>query len=865
MPTFSNSPILPERRDTAVLPDAAKASDEVEAQAVPASPDTESGAAPTAEPVPLEESAPLAEEASSAPAAEDASVRAEAVPPAAPSRPAIRASRDDNVLLRNFGKAQPASLERLNADFGLKLNEGRFLRLRDLFAHTLRRDPTAGELRLLDALDRARSGDPSREAVGELYTDSPLIAETWADMMAKHASLRAPRGFARAAGNVPMLPCTFEGALSLVSRYLNRTGMCLPVTDGGKNAQGRIAVLSAPWQEAEALAMGYTPCFRAAVGDGSRSVWIRRYGALPVIPEKPGDFLLCLRRAAPHTVAALIDGERQKTRPALGEIRAVAGRGVLGTVLSLCTGAELYPHRLLRVERSTPGGRIEADALCARPTVSLDGASDYILRVPLKRMKEMTAALQALSADAIVIGQVHSGDKTVIRMRNRMGTGDVIAAELPSALLRGYPRTGLHRRRAEARDGESPDGLSVYSPAVARYTSPHAPESGLAPNGNETVALTRLEGQVAPVPEAGLLLSSFAVTVTEAGRGYHAAMETASRAVGSLVNAGISPADVRLAISVVSRDGVYAPGDLTVEVLCGLYRFTASNSIPAEDPAMTVTPPSDVETPSVSVTVTAWARHRELCERLTAETQALRYAESAPVSKEAPSFTLPVLRRSCEPSLRALAALLKSSGKAAAVMQPIAMKTVETEVAAEDTVPAEDTPEAPRTVKELRRVPDPDSTARLAERLGQWTLPVFAMSEEDARILLSEPVILTALEHRSEMGYPTVALNGACSAFAEKGLLPAALSAIESLPSEGQEVVAVCASTGKTVTRMSRADLLIPAEASDAPALVTLTLPDGRTVSDGFTGRDGKVLGLLNGLDDASVSLLFRHTFENDL
>ncbi len=895
MPTFSNSPIPTERPEAPVVPEAHAPT------AAPAAPISEDGTASPAAPA---ASAPTA---SPAPAEEPAPAPGTVPPPSAPPRPAIRASRDDNVVLRNFGKAQPASLERLNADFGLKLNEGSFARLRSLFLNTIRRDPTAGELRLLDTLERVDRMDPSREAVGELYTDSPLIAETWADMMAKHAALYSVRGSARSDTSRPAPPCTFDDALSLAGRYLYRTGACLPVTDGGKNAQGRIAVLSAPWQEAEALAAGYTPFFRAAVGTDSRSVWIRRGAAPAVTPEKAGDFLLCLRRATPETVAALIDGERQKTRPALGEIRAVAKKSVLDAVLSVCSSAELYPHRLLRMDRNTLGGRVEVDALCARPVLPPDGTSDYILRVPLKRMKEMTETLRALSADGVVIGQVRSGDKTLIRMRNRLGTNDVTAAELPSSLLRSYSRTGLHRLRAEVSPDTASEDLGVYSPAVARYPSPHAAESGLTPEGWEAVALTRTEGQVLPVPEASLLLSSFAVTVTDAGVGYHAAMEALSYAVGSLANRGVSLADIRLAVSVTSRDGVYAPGDITVEVLCGLYRFAASNSIPAEDPVMTVIPKAEGETPSVSLTVTAWARHRELCEKLTAETQAPRYAVGTPVSKEAPAFILPILHRSCEPSLRALAALLKACGEAAVAIQPVAIKTVEVEVeppvrelaavekmpteasesspvpavtapamtdapvetsetaAPTEAVPAEKIPEAPRTRKESRRILDPDSVARLAERLGQWTTPVFAMNTEDARMILSEPTVLATLERRLELGYPVIALCEACPVFAEMGLLPSALKNITTVPASGREIAAVCVPTGKTVTRMPRADLLSPAEEPDTPTLVTLTLPNGEIIPDGFTGRDGKVLGLLNGLDTAAAPLLFTHTFENKL
>jgi hypothetical protein len=307
---------------------------------------------------------------------------------------------------------------------------------------------------------------------------------------------------------------------------------------------------------------------------------------------------------------------------------------------------------------------------------------------------------------------------------------------------------------------------------------------------------------------------------------------------------------------------------------------------------MTVIPMAEGEDPAVTVTVTAWTQNKALCEKLTAETGALRYAVGTTVSKEAPSFTLPVLHRSYEPSLRALSALLSSCGEVAVSVHPVAMKTVEVEVEipTEEHIPeastapedfAADTAETPEeaqasetspveaaplpllTRKGTRRIPDPDSVTRLAERLGQWTTPVFAMNAEDTRMLLSEPAVLAALEHHLELGYPVVALNGACSVFAEMGLLPTALQEITTIPAVGQETVATCSPTGKTATRIPRAPLLAPVEETDTTSLVTLTLPDGRTVSDGFTGRDGKVLGLLNGLDTTAAPLLFARTFEN--
>ena len=823
--------------------------------------------APTAQPAPSTETTPVTEPtpwASTTP-----TVAAPVVPPVAPV--AAPVYHGDNLILRNFSKAQSDSYERLNADFGLTLDEGKFHRLHSLFRDTLRRDPTAGEIRILDTLDRAENRTVTRKAVGELYTDSPMIAETWADMMAKHAALHGVRGAVRSDVINVVPPCTYEDALSLGARYLSRTGVCTPITDGGKNAQGRTIVLSSLRQEAEALAAGYTPIFRAHADGEPRSVWIRRGASLPVTAERAGDVILFLGHVPPQAMAAFVTGEMQKTRPAPGAICALAGKSVLDGVLSICTAADIFPHHLTSVDYSVPGGRIEADALCTCSPCSPDGFSDYVLRVPLKSMQEISESLKKHSIQSVVLGHVCKGDKTIVRMRNHSDNQDVVAATLPSALLREYHAAGLHRHRAEVLPDVSPDSLGIRAAAVLPMFSPYSAEAGLTPDRCETVALTRAKGQIIPVPEAHLLLSTFSVTVTKEGVGYLAAGEALATAVESLTKEGISPKSVRLAVSVTVKDGTYAPGNLSVEVLCGLYRYAASTCIPAEDPVMNFIPMVDGDAPSVTVTVTAWARDNALCEKLTAETGD---SPKSAASADAPAFTFPVLHRSYEPSLRALAHLLVSHQSATISLRPVAMRTMEKEVRIPDaelplavgvqTEADEPIPDIPRTRKEFFNVPDPDSVSRLAEQLTTNATPVFAMNTEDTRMLLSEPTIVSALEERLKIGYPIIALNGACAAFAEVGLLPSALKKTATIPTVGKEITSACSSTQITTTRIPQADLQSFAIGVDSSALVTLTLADGTAISDGFTGGGGKVLGLLNGVDHASLPLLFAHTFENN-
>ena len=606
MPTFSNSPIpredpaqkivpVPETADGPQAEDPAASqppvnppADPTETAAEPASsveesPDEllsaeENGeitADQPAEEAPAEAPAEAAA-TESAPAAEP--VQATPAGTAPPPHAAFRTTPDDGVIIRNFGAAQSEAIDKLNRDFGLTLDLHGFTRLQRLFRDTLKRSPTAGELRLLDALDKAGRGQPDREAVGELYTDSPAIAETWADMMDKHSLLYAAEGRKRV-DDRPAPPCTFAEALTLVGRYLHRTGRVLPASDGisagGQKSNNRAAVLSRPWQEAIALAEGYMPVARIETDGIIRSVWVRKGPAPEIIPEKNGDFLVYLRSVPHRAMEALMRTEAGKPRSDLGEIKAVADRSVLDTILSLCEGADLFADRL-PIPHHTIHGRLDPAPLCGRPDPRHDGQADYLLRVPLKKVRGLSETLRDLGIAAVTVGQVKGNGKVTVRIR--MENRDVPVAELPTSVLRTFPATGLYRRRAE-----------TVPPEESTASIPQA-------------TLWR-------VPEAGLLLTDVTVTVTGAGQGYPAAIRALYAAATPLLALKIPAHSLRLSVILTASDGEQAPGDLTLETLCGLYRAAAENGMAVEDPVFEVKPLQKGEEPSVTLSVAAWVGH----------------------------------------------------------------------------------------------------------------------------------------------------------------------------------------------------------------------------------------------------------------
>lgn len=557
MPTFSNSPI-PREPHSETPREEAPIQQEIVSEAT----------AVDTTPVDATDQTPADESTDSVTV--EADVPAEATAPVEPPKPA-EPPMPWAIVVRHFADAPEEAYKKLNADFSLSLDGHSFRRLQKLFCTVLHRDPTAGELCILDTLDREGQDLPRREAVGELYTNSDALAETWADMMAKHAELFAAAGQFRKDTRVPP-PCTFEEALTLVGRYLHRAGLVTPLSDGlpfgGKNSDGRITVLTSPVQEANAIAEGYTRLQTLDFEGTTRSVWVRHGAAMVVTPEKVGDFLVLLHGPSPEALASVLEHERKKSHPAVGAVCALAGRSPLEAVKTLCNGADLYPARFPARDDESQDGPVHLLRLCR---IS-DKSSDYLLRVPAKKVKELSEALRAAAIAAVSVGQVKSGGH--IRIYLRQGEKDVPVADLTADLLRTYPATALYRRHVEV----------IPAPA-------------------EIPAVT-----VLPLPDVGLLAVSTAVTVTSEGTGYAAAMQAVAAAVAPLIKDGTSTRHVHLSVALTAADGEGAHGNMTLEVLCGLYRAAAEGGMAVEDPAFTVAPVAEGQAPAVRLSVVAYRR-----------------------------------------------------------------------------------------------------------------------------------------------------------------------------------------------------------------------------------------------------------------
>ena len=739
-------------------------------------------------------------------------------------------------------------LPQLNDELHIHMSAPVYERIRTYFATVLRRDPTVGELRLLEALDRHGRDTPVRTSPGQLTTRSAELAETWARMMRAHGALHGAGSARIGRKAVAAPPCSLSDALELAGRCSRYDGPLL---------------LSAPYREAEASARGYAPVARLTADGVSYSLWTRS-ASLPVSAAHKGDLLLYLPRVTPRQIQAFLEEIAAKPHPISFDIRAVSCRSLLLTLWELCPGAELYADRLAG---AAPDGRIPADILCAFPTVGADGVCDYLLRVPVKQIHRATAALQKQGVSPVSCGQVRGNDRTVIRVRDGRELWTPVAVDLPSAFLASMGAACLHAYEAEIDETPRP---APVAPMIARLPSPLYGENGLTPTNAEVVALTRCKDRILRIPEADVLLTVLSVTVTEPHTAYRAAASAVTKATDDLAAAGASPASMALSVTVtVPTCEAMARGEVMAAV-CGVYRAATERGLPVTAPVIDVDPAR-----GLTVRVAAYSHDREVCRACSSSDDRQWRTSGRPVHKESPAFLFPVVRRSYEDCLKALAAALNRDEGAAYAMCPVVMNVVEIDVPAEsaaeentpatEEIPAADIPAAVR--KETRHVLHPASVARLVQRLGEWNTPVFCMSEEDTRTLLASADIAEALDRRIDMGYPVVVLGDACKPFAESGFLPEAVAAAETLP-----VGAVAATATASVTyafpaepsvRMLRAPLrALPSASADIPCLMTLRLPDGTAVSDGFIGREGKVLGILNGVDTTVLPLLRNSGFE---
>ncbi len=764
---------------------------------------------------------------------------------------------NDFTVIHNFRGARPEAIERINADFDLQMTSEQFTRLQMYYGTALRRDPTVGELRMLDAqarmaehLDRTH-----RVAVGEFLTDSTTLAEAWADMMDKYAALHHGLGTRADAGAHILPPCTCEEALTLLGTYLRRTEEPACPRDTAD-----MAVVTTPKKEAEAIVAGFSPVARMMTEDGQILTLVSRHGKAPAeLPPHVGDLLLCAPVESLATLSTLLTYECQKRTPDIGALRLVTDSTLLSAILELAPAADLYADRLIRQADLRTKGFLPIATLCGLPS----DTPTVVLRVPVRHVHQVSETWKNAGMPLLAIGRLSPGDRVVIRLRDPSDKRDDPVVILPAAML-AMP-SGRYLRSYRLTASDTPAALRA--PAISRLPGLWEAENGLDPNGRETVALTAAPSSVLFIPEEKARLTVVTGTITAPETAYRTGYEAVASAVTALTEASPEQERPTLTVTLTVRDRADTAAGMLPALICGLYRAAAERGLPIEDSVLLAEP--SAEAPAVGLTLTAWAREKRLpaptgrktspaAEPVAKErsADALQWSAGLQIRhKESPGFFFPVLRRSCEGSLRALTTALNRSRGAGCSILPLAISTVAVE-SPEPSV-SDDTPPAVR-IEQRERI-HPAAAEKLSARILEWGTPIFTMGESDAHLLLSEPAICDALENRLARGGHIVVLGEACRAFAAYGYLPNALSeltVISRTDRTAEVSYRLAQAPAGPVKRLVRCDLLAPTR--DTDGLLTLHLPDGRAVPDGFVGHDGLTLGLLNGLDAVLSDTLTR-------
>ena len=574
MPTFFNTP-SPERvavppAHTPEPPKETSAPEESDATQAPEAQDTAqlsevaepAEAAPMAEPAEAGEATDTAENAEADEASEEENTLAEEAEPIKPSQPTAPA---DHLTIRGFcALSSERNLARMNKDLGTQLSPSSLMRLQAFYRRNAKREPTVGELRFLDALDREGKEAPDRIAVGEMTTASSEIADTWADMMRKHALLCGVGSTLQGKEAVAAPPCTLPEALALTGHYLRRIRRTAPRPE---------VLLHTPVQEAVAVAAGYVPVTRTVIGGEVLSVYAKEGKAPDAPPIQNRDLILYFPAAPLEKIRALLAQDRAQKSPAIGDVRAIATRSFLLTLAEICPGATLYADRLPRADGAT--GQLPIAALCARPSVTEGGVCDFLMRVSAARAQSVTAHIKALKVAARVCGRVSTAEQIVL---------------LPSATAdkRTKPMMSFPADFLVSMGSVCPCAMTVGGLAAAEDEAP-----------------PQISTEVRRVPATALVMSHSTVILSRTEGTYVAAANTLLTAADALASVGVAPEEMVLTAKLsVSSPDLLRDGWL-LETVCGLYRAAAERALPIEDPAITVTPG---HTATIRISVTARAK-----------------------------------------------------------------------------------------------------------------------------------------------------------------------------------------------------------------------------------------------------------------
>lgn len=230
-------------------------------------------------------------------------------------------SSADTWQVQTLAAANPALVDHLNQTLGLHLDLQSYDNLKHYFLLKESKTPTLGELRLLGHL-MERTPLAFRLSPRELYTDSPLIMETWADIMGGRQPL------CRQAD----LPCSLAEVLSMTEVYADRQNQRLPYDRG-------LRVVS-PTDTASIMNQGYEPCLTLRSPSGPAKVLVKKcpQNTEPVArtPVEVNDLIMVLPPTELQAIQAFL--REHPLTHAIKSKAIVQNGSILQAALEFCNG-----------------------------------------------------------------------------------------------------------------------------------------------------------------------------------------------------------------------------------------------------------------------------------------------------------------------------------------------------------------------------------------------------------------------------------------------------------------------------------------------------------------------------------------------
>ena len=240
------------------------------------------------------------------------------------------------LSLSGFPHMDDSSLETVSRGLGLSMSTAELRTCRTYYRNSLRRDPRAEELLLLDRMIESGSRSPACLCVAEMKTDSKLVADIFADLMARRPSVVSELE----------RPSSLPELIGLMESYLASS-------DERTNPLSDVAVRFTSHRDLLLTSEGYLITASTGSGDEDISIGVKpSQRAFNGGAVKPGDYVYALLDTKNPddefekrlTQYLLENAVKQATK----SVRLIDNGGLLEALMQLADGLTLNTKSLMR-------------------------------------------------------------------------------------------------------------------------------------------------------------------------------------------------------------------------------------------------------------------------------------------------------------------------------------------------------------------------------------------------------------------------------------------------------------------------------------------------------------------------------------